>query len=269
MHGILSVAALHRAYLHHAEREQRIMDAAQHHNIALQGFQEQVAKIGSNNSDALFACASLNVLYVFAVSAQRYDRYDKDTDAAWRRSQILGAEWIPMIRGVEAVLHSLYDRVCLGPVNQWLDLGNWQVVDPDKEPADADEQMRPLRELWADIGEDRVYEETLYTLRKCCAYAHQFSTTDPDTFSLRGHPRVWSGHLAWLHFAPKEYFVRLQQRQPVALLLFAYFGTLLHDSNSYWFMENWGQNIVAVVDELLGEYWNTWLRWPKEIVSLG
>lgn len=92
MHGILSVAALHRAYLHDAEREQRIIDAAQHHNIALQDSQEQVTKIGNNNSDALFACALLNVLYVFAVSAQRYDRYDRGTDPARRRSQILGAE---------------------------------------------------------------------------------------------------------------------------------------------------------------------------------
>lgn len=143
-----------------------------------------------------------------------------------------------MIRGVEAVLHSLYDRVYLGSVKQWLDLGNWEVVDPDKEPTDPDEQMRALQELWAETGEDRANEENLYTLRKCCAYAHQFCTGDPHTFSLRGYARVWSGHLAWLHFSPREYFVRLQQLQPVTFLLFVYIVTLLYNSNSFWFMEN-------------------------------
>jgi hypothetical protein len=40
MHGILGVTALHLAHLHTLSSEKLLVIAAQHHNIALRGFQE-------------------------------------------------------------------------------------------------------------------------------------------------------------------------------------------------------------------------------------
>jgi hypothetical protein len=209
LHGILSVAALHLASLHASDKKQHVVDAAHHHNIALQGFREQVTQLSEDNSDALFACASLNVLYVFGMSAQHHGKQESVADPATRRAQILGAEWIPMIRGVEAVLISVYNRIHLGSLSPIFEVGNWEEVDPDIGSPDEDHHMRLVREIWASTGGDEVFDETLHLLRKCCSYVHQFSTTGAHELSVCGPRRVWSGHLFWVHFAPNEYFVRL------------------------------------------------------------
>jgi hypothetical protein len=268
MHGILSVAALHLAHLHTESSEKYLVTAAQHHNVALRGFQDAVGKLNDHNSDALFACSNLNVLYVLRNSVERYNICNSSKDSTNRRSQALGAEWIPMIRGVEAVLASVYERVLQGPLKAMLDVGNWDDIDPDTSSSAEEMHLREVCELWSGAGGDPVYDGALCFLRKCCVYVHQFSGPGCERSGPEENRRVWSGYLFWFHYAPEEYFLRLQQRQPVALVLFAYFGAIFYEARDFWFVGDCGRNIVKVVDELLGDYWKSALKWPKEIVGL-
>jgi hypothetical protein len=61
--------------------------------------------------------------------------------------------------------------------------------------------------------------------------------------------------------------LRLQQRQPAALLLFAHFGGLSAGLQGYWWMEGWGKNIVVAAAETLGSYWNVWIELPWRLVA--
>lgn len=89
-----------------------------------------------------------------------------------------------------------------------------------------------------------------------------------DELRSWGINRSWSAPLMWLHFSPDDFLIRLNQRQPIALLIFAHFGVLLHGLTNYWFFHGWGQAIVAAVDELLGDYWSDWMQWPRDAVKL-
>ncbi|KAH7128841.1 C6 zinc finger domain-containing protein, partial [Dactylonectria macrodidyma] len=253
MHGILSLAALHPAYMHAATRQQLILIGTQHCILALQGFQEGIDAMGDDNSDALFVCTLLNFLYTFATFGPLCNDIEGDACSVDRKSRVLGAEWIPMIRGVEAVLHQVYDRVRLGPLCPLLSLGNWDSLDPNQQPVE-DGQFRSREAIWAHSSDAETYDNTLYLLRKCNMYMRQFRTMDATALAQWGYNRAWSASFIWLHSAPDEYFVLLRQRQPPALLIFAYLGTLLHGLEGRWFMEGWGRNIVDVVGELLGEY---------------
>lgn len=77
-----------------------------------------------------------------------------------------------------------------------------------------------------------------------------------------GFRRSWPGHTAWTTG------VRcLEQRQPVALILLAYFAVLLQSLEpAFWFLEGWGRHVLAEVGSLLGERYARWLRWPGERV---
>jgi hypothetical protein len=66
---------------------------------------------------------------------------------------------------------------------------------------------------------------------------------------------------------PKEYFRLQQQRQPLALLIFAYFGALLEQLQQYWWADSCGESIVSVIDDCLGPYWAEWMDWPKQVVK--
>ncbi|KAH8911195.1 hypothetical protein BR93DRAFT_324362 [Coniochaeta sp. PMI_546] len=267
MHGIISLAALHLAFVHPENRKQLILDATSHHNRALEGFRAGLAGISDENSDALFACASVNIIYVFSMYRYLYHSDSSDVTPTARRSQILGAEWIPMIRGVGAVLHPVYDRVRLGPLRPLLSLGNWDELDPDRNPSAEDEHFRNIRAVWDQSGDAEVYDKTLYILRRCHVFIAQFRTMDAASLSQWGYNRDWSGPWIWLHLTPDEYFLKLNQRQPPALVIFVYFGALLHMLDEHWFLEGWGRNIVNVVDELLGEYWMPWTQWPRMVVG--
>ncbi|RSL67383.1 hypothetical protein CEP51_012666 [Fusarium floridanum] len=232
--------------------------------MALYGFQEGISQMTDDNSDALFVCASLNILHVFGVFGPLYDG-----PTASRKSRILGAEWIPTIRGVGAVLGPVYERVRFGPLSPLLGLGNWDELDPNDHPGAEDSHYRSIQEVWAQSHDAEVYDNALYHLRKCNAYMKQFKSMNPQVLAEWGYNQAWSGPFIWLHSSADGYFELLQQRQPPALLIFAYLGTLFHSLNDYWFMDGWGRNMVDVADELLGEYWSRWMAWPKAVVGIG
>ncbi|CAG7558104.1 unnamed protein product [Fusarium equiseti] len=262
MHGILSLAALHLACQKPSDRRRLVCLAAHHHTIALHGFQQGITCMSDDNSDALFICTSLNFVYVLATFGPLCDSLEADP-----KSRILGAEWIPAIRGIEAVLHPIYDRVRLGPLSPLLDLDNWNQLDPDHQQVSGHANFDNLKEVWSRSNNADVYDKALHLLRKCNAHMRQHENLSSEALSRLGYNQAWSTPFIWLHFTPGEYFELLQQRQPPALLIFAYFGTLFHLLDDYWFMQGWGRNMVDVADELLGDYWSQWMEWPRDVVG--
>ncbi|GJC85929.1 sterol uptake control protein 2 [Colletotrichum liriopes] len=267
-HAILSLSALHLAYIEGSKNGEYVMKATRHHEEALQGFHEVVRHVSVENSEALLAWSLINVLYVFGITKQLADNVEGSSPRL-RKDRVLGAEWIPMIRGVDAVLGPTYDYLRVGRMSQVIDLGNWSELDPDDASAEEmDIQVCRARETWKNGSDAEVYEETLRVLRKCRMFILQFDTMDPRTLQQWSCNRAWAGPLAFVHFAPQSYFTLLHQRQPQALILFAFFGALLHGLNRHWFMEGWGKDIVEVVEELLGSYWRPWVVWPLGVVGI-
>ncbi|PSN58923.1 hypothetical protein BS50DRAFT_538129 [Corynespora cassiicola Philippines] len=269
MHSILSIAALHVTYLCTSNRHEHICYASHHNTLALRSFREGINSLGPDNSDALFASATLAFFYAFVRLGRLYEGDGEDDGPASRTSRILGAEWIPLVRGMEAVLHPVYDYVRTGPLRSLLGLGNFFEIDPDAQPGPDDEALLQLQEVWASDEKSQVYDDTLHLMRRTSAWMVQFRTASDDQLSEWGYNREWSGPFAWLFLASERYFVLLQQRQPPALVLFAYFGALIQRLNGYWWADGCGKSIVSAVAECLGPYWSSWLQWPKEFVGLG
>jgi hypothetical protein len=248
--------------------------AAEHHNEGLRGFRQSLASITEANSEALFVWSLLNMIYVFGVSRRRgVDDTDWGPGPARpsHKDLALGIEWIPMIRGIEAVLHPTFNYLLFGRMKRILSLGNWDDLEPGPAaaaPQGPDGYLCGTRESWKNSNYAETYDQALRTLRKCRMFIQQFETMDAATLAEWGYNRAWSGPLMFIHFAPQSYFTLLHQRQPPALVLFAYFGALLHGIRDYWFMEGLGKDIVEVVADLLGSYWRPWISWPIEYVGL-
>jgi hypothetical protein len=270
MHAIMGLAALHLAHAE-ADRETRrkhTIDAVRHHNEALQGFRRTINRPSDENADALFACSTLNIIYVFGVSPWS----DMEGASSSRKSRVLGAEWIPMVRGVRAVLPAVMDRVLSGPLRELTSLEAWDDADPDRDTTTEDQRFRALRTAWANSGGDddtRVYDEALYQFRRSYLYLVRGSSADASSEGRgSGFNRAWAGPIIFLFMAPQEYLTRLHQRQPAALVIFAHFGAVLHNLKQFWFLDGWARDIVEVVDDILGDYWKPWTAWPREVVGL-
>jgi hypothetical protein len=268
MHAILSLAALHLAYINRSEKNSHMVDAARHHTQAVKGFQEVIGHVSNTNSDALFIWSLLNLLYVFGISGRLSDDVEENGKANGRKDRILGAGWIPMIRGIEAVLQPTHNLLKTGPLAEIMSVGNWFELDPDKSPTVDDEYLRQARSSWERSIDVQTYDEALRILRKSKLYMLQFKSMDAEALGKWGCHRSSSGPFMFIHFAPQAFFELLHQRQPPALILFAFFGALLHTLDDCWLMEGWGRDIVEVVDDLLGSYWRSWITWPAQVVRL-
>ncbi|KAM0244018.1 hypothetical protein ACHAP5_006682 [Fusarium lateritium] len=270
LHALLGLAALHIAHQSPSERKVMMVDGIYHHSKALSGFQKEISNVTERNSEALFTWSICNVLYVFAMSNPLQEAADGGShlSASARKEKILGAEWIPMIRGMDAVLVPTHNYLRFGRMNIIMSRGNWDKLDPDQvNPDFEDIYFCGTRETWSNSDHAEVYEEALQILRKCRLYSQQFRSMDTKTRDQWGYNKEWSGPLIFIHFAPNSYFLLLQQRQPPALILFSLFGALLHGLNDFWYLKGWGKAIVEVVEDVLGSYWKPWLSWPLEVVQ--
>ncbi|TLS30038.1 hypothetical protein PpBr36_02244, partial [Pyricularia pennisetigena] len=284
-HAMLALAALHKSYLDGFQTRCPLLeDATLHHEKSLAGFHHVVQHLTVENSEGLLAWSVLNILYTFALSRQLAGRTEgsrrqqqqqqqqqQRQQQHSRKDRLLGVEWIPMVRGVDAVLSSYYHSLLDGRLGGLLTLGNWNELRPRDDDADPmDGELRRIGDVWRrDSNPDaEVYDEALHILRKCRAYTRQFATMDADTLRRWDVNRGWAGPMAFVHFAPERYVALLHQRQPPALVLFAYFGAFFHMLDGYWFLESWGREIVEVVDDILGSYWRPWIQAAADIVGL-
>lgn len=268
-HAILSLAALHLAHTHETRDDTNVARAVEHHNEALRGFRHSVTNFTEGNSEALFVWSLLNVIYVFGISACHSTAPEGWALHNPHKDLVLGVEWIPMIRGIEAVLVPTHNYLRFGRMQKMMSVGNWYDLKPGPiESGGFDGYLCRTRETWKDSNEAETYDEVLEVLRKCWVFMQQFEGMDAATLAGWGYNRSWSGPLMFIHFAPQAFFTLLHQRQPPALVLFAYFGTILHGINDYWFMGGWAKKIVEVVSDLLGSYWRPWIAWPLDVVGL-
>lgn len=268
MYGILSIAALHVAYSRPLDSHAELCDAAQYHLEALNGLRDSVSSIGPHNSDALFASSILVFFYSFLTFGKLHDAFNKNADSTAQTPRAFGDDWIPLVRGVEVILHPEYDNIRVGPLKGLLDMANWDDLDPDTQSDAEDEALLALREIWMSDSKSEVYDKNLYFLRKTRTWMVQFKNEHIyQMFELK-YNREWSGPFTWLMIISDEFCTLLRQRQPPALIVFAHFGALLHSLNKYWWAEGCGMNIVSEVAKHLGEYWSPWMQWPKQTVGL-
>lgn len=208
--------------------------------------------------DALLVCASINIVFVFGMNGWIHP---DESSSAWI-ARFLGIEWIPMVRGVNAVLFPMYERIRSGPLAPLLDLSVFEAVILEQDTTAEDQIISMVRTTWATTSDSETYDKAHSLLRTCFAYMNKCEGLD-DTTSTGCYNRANSGPLIWVFLAPDNYFTLLSQRQPPALILFAYLGVLFHRLDDLWFLRGWGRGIVEAVDNVLGPWWQEWLSWPK------
>ncbi|KAH8666443.1 hypothetical protein BX600DRAFT_273414 [Xylariales sp. PMI_506] len=78
-------------------------------------------------------------------------------------------------------------------------------------------------------------------------------------------PGVWVS--IWFNVIRQEYKSALFEKQPEALIVFAYYGAMLHYFfQDFWMINDSGKDIVNMVVGSLDDSWKPWLEWPLEII---
>ncbi|GKU06296.1 hypothetical protein FLAG1_09916 [Fusarium langsethiae] len=74
--------------------------------------------------------------------------------------------------------------------------------------------------------------------------------------------------IAWLLIVSPEYVELVDQRQPIALIILAYWALLLHYEGEFWVFKNSGQRLVTSVSDHVGPYWDKWLASLRDSIRV-
>ncbi|KAG9741114.1 hypothetical protein KCU73_g9016, partial [Aureobasidium melanogenum] len=104
--------------------------------------------------------------------------------------------------------------------------------------------------------------------RKCCL------ETIEDIFTFIGasmhHPQDYptSAHLIdqWAVKLPPVFKDMLVERKPIALIILAYWAVLTSINPRPWHLRGLAEVLIARIQDILGEEWAEFLRWPREQV---
>ena len=79
---------------------------------------------------------------------------------------------------------------------------------------------------------------------------------------------LWPQIFSWLYLLPNIVSSEMQQRNPVALVLFSYFAVLLQELDSVWFIQGWPSHIVIGVSNNLDIFHVQFIAWPRRKLGL-
>lgn len=104
-HGLLSLAALHKAYLFPSRRSEYLSLGASHHALGLETFSSLLSGIDDSNWKAMLCYASIVVVHVCSLAARSENGcIAEPVRSAW--------EFFSVVQGINTTLNEFTSRMC-------------------------------------------------------------------------------------------------------------------------------------------------------------
>ncbi|KAI1408289.1 hypothetical protein F5Y13DRAFT_204976 [Hypoxylon sp. FL1857] len=84
---------------------------------------------------------------------------------------------------------------------------------------------------------------------------------------VEGYPQTWRDFIHFPENVPEAYLQSLQQKTPLALLIFIYWCAIMHRAPHRWFMDRWARRAADSAMSYLGPEWAESLEWPRTVLG--
>lgn len=244
MHGILAVSALHLARIKpDTSRPTYIGTAVAHQNRALAPFRELLGDINPSNAKAMFAFASIVVVYAFG-----FPNTPHPNDPGAVVDDLY--QILVLCRGVQQVINRASTSLRHSSFSPLLQLDEYTPYLPD----DARAAIERLREANHACGQQDSAHDT-------AAYARVIDNIAEELSAVHGGLDSITVACRWAIRLPPRSVDLLRQRSPLALVVLAYFCALLHSLRQDWCLDEWGGRVARAIWMLLDEQWRDLARW--------
>ena len=255
MRGILAISALHLSNLRPMMHEQYTHIGAKQQDAALSSFRPIMDGMNSTNCDASFAMSSLIVVYGFESPKV------SDSLGMFSYKGDHSDEWLPLIRGVNSILLSLWTCVKCGKLSGLLHDHTAQPGHTDL-PAALDDQLSSLEQFFriteGDEGDITACKDALAQLRECFVRMNNKTVSECEV----------SLAFLWPVMIPQNYLTLLNNRKPLALIILAHYCVILHHLDRYWWMRGWATHIMNNIQRELNDSWQYWIQWPSNVITV-
>lgn len=255
MRGILAISALHLSHLRPHMSDHYAHIAAQHQDAALSCFRLVMAKMDQSNCDAFFALSSLIVVYGFE-SPKAADSLGMFTYNGEHSD-----EWLPLIRGVNSILQTVFPWIKNGRLSGLLH-------DHDRGPTETgipailDDQLKQLESFCNNVkgGEEAIIacRTAVGQLQHCFVRMNNKMPYECEV----------SLAFLWPVMIPEYFLSMLNQKRPEALIILAHYCVIVHHLDDYWWMRGWAMRIIENIHRELDDEWRYWLQWPTSAINV-
>ncbi|KAF3353496.1 hypothetical protein VD0004_g8876 [Verticillium dahliae] len=266
MHGMLAVAAVHKAQLVPSERQTYITLAAYHQSLGLEGFTPLMFDVNRDNWKPIFSFASIVVLYVYLLPAR-----SENQRLLTPFPSIL--ELFSFVRGIQSIMQKFVNyipRTSFAPIiwSVWItDVDDPMNPHPPLEnsclPRDVYQALKRLESAFdggmrADFRDD--YLKAIKELMKVTRLlAHAGVSVESGMVMF------------WPYVIPERIMLDIEALNPHALLLLSYYCVFLNIlEGRYWYSRGWAKPLMAEIDLQLSHHRELaeLLKWPKEQIMV-
>ncbi|KAI9713209.1 MAG: hypothetical protein M1820_001194 [Bogoriella megaspora] len=245
MHSILAISALH--LVSKGELSEEI--ALKYYHAALQSFQHS-SKTGLLQ-DAAATLVFCVIIFIITLGLGSRSARNPGIDPVE-----CFFEPFTLLRRSIPYLKSIHVGECKEPIGKLI-----SPIEPEPLPLPEDvaEALRILEEHNDNLVESELDRET-YKL--AIEELRELFMMMPDM-----NPPDWTRPARWLILMSDAFDNLLHQRQPLALVMLAYWCIPVHNTLHSWFMGDWARRIVFGVALRLDSAWDETMRWPLRMVN--
>lgn len=252
LHGLLCLSACHMSWEGQNVEELNHI-AKYHYTTALSLFRPVLDHIDEQKGPAVVSFAMLVI--TLAMAMPRADVPEQATSLDYIEHMVNN---IRLIMGIKDVLAQCWPYIQHTVIAPLLVVN----LDSGKEPIgfEAEVAMRCIEaRIHNDISNIPLREEYLEVV-KCLRGSNPRRTGD--------NPHIHSVVLAWPAMIPSHFFKELDEKNPIAMAIFLFFGVLLHNLNGIWWIGDKGKRLVEAAAEVLPRGWESVIVWGKMSVGL-
>ncbi|KAI9927724.1 hypothetical protein MW887_002576 [Aspergillus wentii] len=242
--SIFALTSLHMASDAHESNSDYIKNALEYQNTAVPAFRSALENVTESNCDALFASAIL--LMTCAIVSPLLSK--QDTTAS---SLLLLFDFV---KGVHYIISTGREWLQNGPFREFITIHPVEELLSDEIPLKPPIQY--LQILDPTNAKNNVYDRAIKILNYC------FINDDLA--------------IPWLLIVGDEFMDELQNREPLALMIYMYWGVLLSRLDGVWWAKLAGRKLVGELSVSIlsgnipgcGKEWKEAGIWAKREVGL-
>ncbi|KAH7384084.1 hypothetical protein DE146DRAFT_214539 [Phaeosphaeria sp. MPI-PUGE-AT-0046c] len=217
--------------------------ADRHYEYALRHVTQAMADMNEDNSEAILVSVQL-ICFVNWAKGPKEGEY-----LAFGRQE--RSDWLIMFRGVRTTSQTFKQHNSQDVSNAGVRKS--RPIPSLCEPTRWEHQLSELFEhVFATSApeEKNEYAHAVEILKEC--------------FESRYHGEDSEYHVvfAWLYKMSDKFLDRMQQHDPVPLIIYAHFVVLMQEMEQFWYMKGWTNHCMSGIYEALGKEHRPWIKWP-------
>ena len=243
LHGVLAFSALHLALTSQVNRLANSALALRHYTAALALFRPQLDSITSSNIYSLFAFSCVVPVYIFGYP--HVSQFPTNP-----LPEML--EMMSVMRGCANIVGSGF---------QWLDSSPFKHL--LLQPTDPSQALATeIEDALTGLQERNNQTTTSPALRD--AYATAIETLWESFKVADNMPGEQATALPFPVKLSAEVLMKMQEGDPMALIILAHYAVTLHWLDTVPWMAGWGSKTINAVNETVGEEWRAYMAWALQ-----